>query len=355
MRKVSIFILAVLSFSWLSDPIQVDAALPPMKPITAVEKKMIHQSRIYEDSNETGPVKKSKNLHSKSDSGPQIEAESYILLDQKGKVLASKEKDQPRPPASMTKMMTAYLVMDQIQRKKIRWDDEVVVSKRAASIDEAQIFLLENERISVKELFTGVMVQSGNDAAVALAEYIATSEEEFIVQMNKKAKRLGMKNTHFNNSTGLDHKDYPDPPDSLGDHVMSAADTAKLAQSLFQVHPEIFEFTTITHYTFHPGTDREQKVKNWNRMLPSLEHEYKGVNGIKTGSTSAAGYCFTGTVQRNHHRFLSVVMGTTSRDKRFTETAKLYDYGFQQIKSDEISKIKSNKNLDSSLVKKQAS
>jgi D-alanyl-D-alanine carboxypeptidase (penicillin-binding protein 5/6) len=115
------------------------------------------------------------------------------------------------------------------------------------------------------------MVQSANDAAVALAEHIAGSEEKFVKSMNQKAKILGLKHTHFLNCSGLNQEDYPDPPDTKGEHVMSAADTVQLANMLITVHPEFFEFTTIATYTFHPGTTREQTVNNWNSMLPSLK------------------------------------------------------------------------------------
>ncbi|SHE79321.1 D-alanyl-D-alanine carboxypeptidase [Seinonella peptonophila] len=335
MNKYISSLIILLFIQLLFSPVAIKAEPNPnLTPsLSDEERKQLHQPRIYEDSNENEPVQSLKKSDSSKDSsGPQIEAASYVLInDQTGKVMAQKDQNEPRPPASMTKMMTAYLVLDQIQQKRIHWDDEVVVSKRAAAIDEAQIFLVENERITVKELMKGVMVQSGNDAAVALAEYAGGTEEKFVEMMNHKAKQLGLRHTHFNNASGLDHKDYPDPPKSPGNHVMSAADTVQLGRSLVKVHPGIFKFSTIAHYTFHPGTDREQKVTNWNRMLPGLEYEYQGVDGIKTGSTSAAGYCFTGTVERDHQRLFSVVMGAPTVAKRFTETKKLYDYGFQQL------------------------
>lgn len=263
---------------------------------------------------------------------PDIEAKSYLLMDAKtGIILTEKAKDQPLPPASMTKMMTAYIVLDQIKQQRVDWEDEVVVSKRAEEIDEAQIHLIANERISIKELFTGLIVQSANDAAVALAEHIAGSEENFVNMMNQKANEMGLTHTHFNNVTGLDKKDYRNPPQTEGEHVMSAYDLAKLAKRLIQDHPNIFDFTTIQRYTFHPGTKREQTVENGNKMLPGLKHEYQGVDGIKTGFTKAAGYCFTGTVKQKQIRYISVVMGTSSTDQRFIETKKLYDYGYQQI------------------------
>jgi D-alanyl-D-alanine carboxypeptidase (penicillin-binding protein 5/6) len=259
-----------------------------------------------------------------------IEAEAYYLMDyNSGIVLAAKNEEQQRPPASMTKMMTAYIVLEKIQKGELHWTDKTVVSKRAADINEAQIYLQPNEEITIKELFTGLLVQSANDAAVVLAEHVAGSEEAFVQLMNQKAKELGLKHTHFRNSSGLNQEDYPDPPDTPGEHVMPAKDTAQLATQLITNYPEVFSFTTIANYTFHKGTPREQTVTNWNSMLPGLSHEYKGVQGIKTGSTQLAGFCFAGTVIQKDTRFVSVVMGTASKEKRFTETKKLYDYGYQ--------------------------
>lgn len=346
MKKLLLIFVSTLCF--FISPIQSFTA-----PTTTHPNQ--HIDPIHDNStNEPNPQKQDQELSPKKDSDAtfdelQIEAESYILLDtMTGMILSEKKKDEPRPPASMTKMMTAYLVLEQIQQAKIRWDEEVTVSKRAADVDEAQIFLLENEKITVKELFIGLIVHSANDAAIALAEHVAGSEEAFVQMMNTKAEQFGMKNTHFNNSSGLDHKDYPDPPDVKGDHVMSAYDTAILAQSLISDHPEILQFTTISEYTFHPHTDREQKVTNSNQMLPGLNHEYSGVYGIKTGYTQRAGYCFTGVVKQNGIRLISVVMGSPSKDQRFLDTAKLYDYGYQQFKrktlvqaGDPIPKMKS--------------
>lgn len=259
-----------------------------------------------------------------------IEAKSYILIDyDTGIILTGKEEENPRPPASMTKMMSAFVIFDQLQSGKIHWDDMVTVSKRAADINEAQINLQEGEKISVHELVTALFVQSANDATVALAEYVGGTEENFVAMMNQKANELGLTHTHFHNSTGLDNKDYPNPPKVEGDHVMSAHDTANLARDLFQTHPDVLNYTSIVHYTFHKGTPREQKIENWNKMLPGLRYEYSGVDGLKTGHTDPAGYCFTGTAKQSY-RVFSVVMGTASEPKRFSETAKLFDIGFHQ-------------------------
>lgn len=262
---------------------------------------------------------------------PNIHAASYIVMDhESGTILAAQNPDQPRPPASMTKMMTQFVILDLIKQGKLSWDETVTVSERAAAIDEAQIHLVPNEKIKIKELFIAMAVQSANDATVALAEHVAGSEEKFVAMMNQKAKELGMTKSHFWNSTGLNKASYPDPPSGGGDetHWMSARDTAMLASQLLHTHPEVIEFTSLSKYTFFKGTDREKEYYNWNRMLPGLQSYYQGVDGFKTGHTNAAGYCFTGTAKRGSFRIMTVVMGTPSQVARFNETKKLMDYSF---------------------------
>ncbi|WP_051271400.1 D-alanyl-D-alanine carboxypeptidase family protein [Shimazuella kribbensis] len=335
MKKHFSMFLLTMSLSLLILPVsgfaQSNAKIFPQTPFedeivdSPKEKQSMFKGQNTEESTPTEPTQ--------NGTEPDIEAESYLLKDyESGIILAQKNQNHARPPASITKMMTAYVVLDKIKNGELHWTDEVIVSKRAADVNEAQIFLQENEKITIKELFTGLMVQSANDAAVALAEHVAGSEEAFVELMNQKAKNLGLENTHFLNCSGLNQEDYPDPPDTQGEHVMSAEDIVQLGNQLMAVHPEIFDFTTIATYTFHSGTTREQKVNNWNSMLPGLKHEYEGVQGIKTGSTQLAGFCFAGTVKREQTRFISVVMGTKSKDKRFTETKKLYDYGYSHFK-----------------------
>ncbi len=263
---------------------------------------------------------------------PPVEARSYFLMDfYSGVVLAAKDEETPYPPASMTKMMTALVVLDDIQDGKLHWDDVVTVSKRAADVEEAQIYLTEGEKITVKELFEAMLIYSANDATVALAEHVGGSEEGFVDRMNEKAKEIGMNNTHFQGASGLDLHLYPDPPKVPGKHVMSARDTAILASTLIQRHPEVLKVTATAKYKVRPGTNRDQTVTNWNLMLPDFVYAYPGVDGMKTGHTNAAGYCFTGTAQRNGYRLVSVVMGTANDQRRFSETKKLLDYGFDQF------------------------
>lgn len=270
---------------------------------------------------------------SAEENGPaDVEARSYFLMDyQSGVVMADKNADQPLPPASMTKMMSAFVVLDHIHNGKLNWNDIVVISERTQRVDEAQIYLVAGEQITVRELFMAMLVYSANDATVALAEHVAGTEEKFVELMNEKARRLGMKNTHYRTATGLDLHLYSDPPRVPGKHVMSAHDTAILAARLIGTYPEVLEITSIPKYTFHPETSKEQPVNNWNRMLPGFNHEYPGVDGMKTGHTDLAGYCFTGTAKRQGTRLISVVMGTKNDTRRFSETKKLLDYGYGEF------------------------
>ncbi|KPC75848.1 hypothetical protein ADL26_07235 [Thermoactinomyces vulgaris] len=260
---------------------------------------------------------------------PDIKAKSYILLDfDSGAVLGEFKADEERAPASMTKMMSAFVVLDKINEGKLKWEDVVTVSQRAANIEEAQVFLKAGQKVTVKELFTAMLVYSANDATVALAEHVGGTEEGFVELMNQKAQALGMVHTHYRCASGLDLHLYPDPPQVPGDHVMSARDSAILARELIRTYPEVLQTTAMTEATFFEGTDHALKKPNWNKMLPGFNQFYEGVDGLKTGHTNRAGYCFTGTAEQSGYRLISVVMGTGSDHARFAETKKLLDYGF---------------------------
>lgn len=263
---------------------------------------------------------------------PQIDAASYIIMDfQTGVVLSESQSHLPKPPASMTKMMTAFIILDEIKKGTIKWEDRVTVSQRAAAINEAQVYLMAGDQVPVKDLFLAMVIQSANDATVALAEYVAGSEEKFVQMMNQKAKTLGMKQTHFWNTTGLNKESYPDPPRGKERHEMSAYDTAILAQQLIKQYPEIIQYTSLPKFTFMANTPYAREYRNWNRMLPGLDQYYQGVDGLKTGHINRAGYCFVGTAKRGKMRLITVVMGTKSQVARFEETKKLLDYGFEHF------------------------
>jgi len=279
------------------------------------------------------PLLSMNQLQVTAESDLNIDAKSAILVDNiSGKILYSKEPDIPLPPASMTKMMTEYLILEAIAVGKIDWDDVVTAGEYAHWMGKyggSRVFLALGEKRTVEELMYAMAVYSANDATVALAEYVAGSETDFVHLMNQKAKEFGMTQTHFLNSTG-----YPEDqlgkytPAIVGEHVMSARDAAILAWHLIEDYPKILDFTSTPRIKFREEQANPMDLPNWNWMLPGLIFEYKGVDGLKTGSTEAAGYNFTATAERNGMRLISVVMGTDSREERFAQTRRLLDYGF---------------------------
>ncbi|WP_188999150.1 D-alanyl-D-alanine carboxypeptidase family protein [Paenibacillus nasutitermitis] len=268
-----------------------------------------------------------KNSYSPNSLG--LEVQSAILIDaDTGQVLYQVKQDDVRPPASMTKMMTEYIVLEEIKEKRLKWEDIVTVTKEAASTpaDGSQIYLAEGDKHTVKELYIAMAVGSANDATVALANHIGGGTEQgFVQKMNETAKKLGLNTAHFTSATGL-----------LDTTVISAAELAKFARILLQQHPEFLEYSKLQSYKFRER-DKNAMV-NWNWMLGSNKNvtsfkkfAYEGLDGMKTGYIGAAGYCFTGTAKRGDMRLISVVMGAGSKESRFYETAKLLDYGFNNF------------------------
>ncbi len=249
-----------------------------------------------------------------------VNAKSAILIEATtGKVLYEKNPDEKLSPASVTKVMTIYLIYEAIANNKIKWDDVVTVSEHAASMGGSQIFLEPMEKQDVKTLTKSIVIASANDAAVAMAEHIAGSEEEFVKLMNQKAKELGMENSNFENACGLDT--------DTTNHYMSARDIAIISRELMTKYPEVKEFTTkwqdtITHKTKKGET--EFGLTNTNKLLKM----YDGATGLKTGSTSKALYCLSGSAERDGMSLIAVVMASPEPKTRFEEVAKMFDYGF---------------------------
>ena len=248
---------------------------------------------------------------------PQVELEldckSAILVEAStGQVLYEKNADAALPPASVTKIMTLLLVMEAIDSGKLKYDDTVRASANACSMGGSQIYLEENEEMSVEDLLKSVIIASANDAAVALAEHVAGSEEVFVEQMNAKASALGMKNTNFENTNGLD--------DTVERHVTSARDIAIMSRELIK-YPKITEYSSIWMDSVRGG---EFGLTNTNRLV----RFYKGATGLKTGSTARAGFCISATAERNGMGLICVIMGAPSRDVRNAAAVKLLDYGF---------------------------
>jgi len=266
---------------------------------------------------------------------PQLDVKSAILVEaETGKVLYAYNAQQPLPPASMTKMMTEYLVLEAIEKGTITWDQKVRVSEAAASLEGSQVWLYPGEERTVRELFTAMAVYSANDATVALAELLAGNETAFVQMMNEKAREMGMKNTHFVTSSGYPAEDM-DPafrPQIDGEHVMSAEDAAILGRELILKQPGIFEFTTIPEAVFREGEGKgEVRMHNWNWLIKPLVFAYEGADGLKTGNTEAAGYCITATAKRGDMRLIAVIMGAKTIEDRFREVRKLLDWGFNNF------------------------
>ena len=244
-------------------------------------------------------------------SPPRIAATGHLLMDfHSGKVLAENNADKRLEPASLTKIMTAYTVFKELEAGNIGLNDMVLVSKKAWKTPGSRMFIEVGKRVSVDDLIHGMIIASGNDACVALAEHIAGSEEAFAILMNKHAVELGMENTHFVNVTGL-----PDP-----DHYTTPEDILKVTRAVIAEFPQFYPLYSIREFTYNGITQ-----KNRNRLLwrdPS-------VDGVKTGHTEAAGYCLVTSAKRENMRLMSVVMGTKSDEARARESQTLLNYGFR--------------------------
>ncbi|GGC94752.1 D-alanyl-D-alanine carboxypeptidase DacA [Thalassobacillus devorans] len=274
-----------------------------------------------------------------------INAESAILVDaNSGQVLFDKQSDVALPPASMTKMMTEYLVLEAIENGEISWDTTTQISDYPYSISADDTFsgvgLKQNKDYTVRELYEAMAINSDNATTIALTELIAGSEGEFVKMMNEKAKEMGLKEYQFVNSTGLPNSslgdNYPEGTQPDDDNLLSARSSALLAYHLVNDYPEALEISSITETEFD-----DQTIRNWNWMLPDMpgylsQYGYEGMDGMKTGYTDLAGYCFTGTAERDENRLISVVMKTDSEEARFEETRRLMEYGFQQFERQEL-------------------
>lgn len=241
-----------------------------------------------------------------------VEAPSVLLMEKStGQVLYAVGEHEQREPASVTKVMTLLLTMEAIEKGSLHYDDMVTVSAYAASMGGSQVYLEENEQISVEDLLKSVCVSSGNDAAVALAEKIAGVTELFVEQMNNRARELGMKDTHFVNPTGL-------PAEG---HVTSAYDIALMSRELILHHPDIRRFTTIWMDTIRNGSFG---LSNTNKLI----RFYDGATGLKTGSTDAAGYCISATAERDGMELIAVIMKGETSQSRNEDAKTLLNYGF---------------------------
>jgi D-alanyl-D-alanine carboxypeptidase (penicillin-binding protein 5/6) len=249
---------------------------------------------------------------------PQLASTAYLLIDaDTGKVLVENNSDEQLPPASLTKMMTSYIVSSEIESGNLREDELVRISVKAWKMGGSKMFIREGTRVSVKDLLRGVIIQSGNDASVALAEHIAGSESAFVDVMNQQAALLGMDNTQFFNATGW-------PVDG---HLTTARDLSLLARALINDFPEHYRLYSEKYFKYN-GINQP----NRNKLL----FRDKTVDGIKTGHTDEAGYCLVSSAQKNGMRLIAVVMGTRSEEARAAESQKLLAYGFRYFQTHKL-------------------
>ncbi|MCL6269128.1 D-alanyl-D-alanine carboxypeptidase [Sansalvadorimonas sp. 2012CJ34-2] len=259
---------------------------------------------------------------------PKVAAKSYILLDaDSGEILAESNSDEAMPPASLTKMMTAYVVENELASGNISRNDLVTVSEKAWRMRGSLMFIEVGEKVTVSDLLKGVIIVSGNDASVALAEYVAGSEDAFSQVMNATAQQLGMENSHFKNASGWPTKG----------HYASARDLAKLSRAIIYDHPEYYDIYNEREFQY--GVNKSTgKPLNPQPNRNTLLWTNPDVDGLKTGHTDAAGYCLAASAKKDDRRLIAVVMGTASERARANETQKLLTYGFRFFENVEVNR-----------------
>lgn len=246
---------------------------------------------------------------------PSINASAYVLMDaNSGTIIASNNMDSKIPPASLTKMMTLFVISRALNEGKINLDDQVRISKKAWKMGGSKMFVEVNKEVRVRDLIQGIVVDSGNDASVAMAEYIAGSEESFVSLMNTEARELGMLNTHFTDATGLTEPE----------HYSTAHDLAILASTIATQYPEEYKWYSQKWFTY-----ADIKQSNRNHLL----WQYKYADGIKTGHTDAAQYCLVGSAEKDGMRLVSVVLGAPTDNARTSDSEKLLTFGFRFFKT----------------------
>lgn len=249
---------------------------------------------------------------------PLLSANSYLLFDHtSGKVLASKDPDKRIEPASLTKMMTAYIVASELKRGTVTLEEPVLVSAEAQSMPGSRMFIEAGKVVLLRDLLRGLIIQSGNDASVALAEHIAASEPVFVDMMNRMAESLGMHSTSFANASGL-----PDP-----EHYTTANDLAIIASAIIREHPETYKLYSERDFTYNEITQKNRNTLLWRDA---------SVDGMKTGHTEAAGYCLIASAVREDMRLVSIVLGTASDKTRIAESQKLLNYGFRFFRTRKV-------------------
>ena len=251
--------------------------------------------------------------------GPELDIESYLLVDfHSGVELAKKNPDKRIEPASITKLMTAYIIYQELEKKSISLkDDKVLISKKAWKMEGSRMFLEAGKKVPFNRVLHGLIIQSGNDAAIALAEHISGTESAFVERMNQQAKQMGLNNTHFVNVTG-----WPDK-----DHYTTPRDIVILTRALIKKYPEHYKLYKIKEYSYNG-------IKQYNRN--KLLWRDKTVDGVKTGHTNSAGYCLVASAKRNEMRLISVVLGAKDDKSRADNSQELIEYGFRLFETHKL-------------------
>ena len=243
---------------------------------------------------------------------------SAILIEAgSGRIVFQKSKDEQLSVASLTKMVAQIIILEEIEKGSIHWEDVVTISRNASNMGGSQIYLEEGEKISVRDLMKGISIASGNDAVVAMAEYISGSEEAFVDRMNQVVRKLKLQNTHFVNCTGLDEEG----------HYSSSYDMAMIARELLLKHPAILDFSSVYEDYLRENTNNKFWLVNTNKLI----RFYEGADGLKTGHTDNAGYCLAATAKRGNLRLIGIVLGEENSKVRNQELMDLLDYGFQNV------------------------
>ena len=243
---------------------------------------------------------------------PRLAASSYYLQDfDSGRILAERNSDEVLPPASLTKIMTVYIAFRELSNDRLKLDDMVTISEKAWRTPGSKMFIEVNKQVKVEDLLKGIIIQSGNDASVALAEHIAGDEQTFAEMMNQQAQRLGMNSTHYMNATGL-----PVPKQ----HYTTARDLAVLTRAVIKEFPDYYRWDSEKEFTYNNITQKNRNTLLWRD---------ESVDGVKTGHTEEAGYCLVASAKREEMRLVSVVLGTKSTSARANESQTLLNYGFR--------------------------
>lgn len=337
MKKICLFIICLFLFVPLVYAVDTNSTTTSKNVTTQEETTTNIESSCEASGDCTNEGEEtSQETEETSDDGLLSDGKSAILIEAStGKIIYEKNSHDRYAPASMTKIMSMIIIIEEIENGNLKWNETLVASEYAASMGGSQIFLQPNEKMTVKDLFKAVAIGSANDATVVFAERIAGTEAKFVEKMNDKAKELGLKDTNFKNAVGLDE----------ANHYSSAYDMAMMAKELVK-HEKIFEFTTIYEDYLRQDTDNKFWLVNTNKLIKT----YDGADGLKTGYTTEAGYCLTATAKKDSMRLIGTIMGATDSKSRNSNMATLLDYGFNlyemqvEVKEGEvISKKKSSK------------